>query len=250
MNKSQKLAELRHVVARCALPDTNPPVTLGHAGVDAVLGGGLRPGLHEVFAGDWCAGGFAACLAIRAAGNKPLFWVRPDYEAWEYGTVSAGGLLELGGDPARLVLLRAPDTAGALSAAADILNCPHVGALLLEIGGAPGCLDLVAGRRLSLTAAQAGLVLVLLRAGAAAAPSAALTRWQVGTAPSPPDDDDWGNPRWRAELVRNRLGGVGTFLLQWDCDNGIFRKRPQHAPHHGAVVSAPAHRSAETRLAI
>ena len=32
---------------------------------------GCRPGaLHEVFAGDWGAGGFAACLAILAAGTK------------------------------------------------------------------------------------------------------------------------------------------------------------------------------------
>ena len=36
---------------------------------------------------------------IRAAGKKPLFWVRPDYEAMEYGALSPTGLLELGGDP-------------------------------------------------------------------------------------------------------------------------------------------------------
>src|ERR1700722_4548173 len=101
MNRSEKIAELRHFVARYRLPDLRPPVALGHSGADAVLGGGLHPGVHEVFARDWCAGGFAAALAIRATTDSslkkgPLFWVRPDYEAFEYGGVSAKGLLELG----------------------------------------------------------------------------------------------------------------------------------------------------------
>lgn len=256
MNKSEKIAELRHVVARYGLPDLRSPAALGHGEADAVLKGGLRPGLHEVFPADWCAGGFAAGLAIRAAADPakqgPLFWVRPDYEALEYGALSATGLLEMGGDPARLVLLRAPNAEGALSAAADILSCPHVGTLVLEIGGMPHCLDLIASRRLALAAAEAGLAVILLRAGAKCEPSAALTRWRVAAAPSLLGDDDWGNPRWDAELVRHRAGGLGRFLLQWDCDHGVFRDaaQPKHAPHPGAVVSVPPHRPASSRIAI
>jgi protein ImuA len=246
MNKIEKLAELRRFLAPGALPDMRPPVALGHAAADAVLEGGLRPGLHEVFAAGWCAGGFAAGLAIRCAGGRPLFWIRPDYEALEYGAISASGLLELGGDPSGLMLLCAPNAAGALSAASDILSCPHVGTLLLEIGGMPRCLDLVASRRLALAASEAGLALILLRAGAEPEPSAALTRWQVRTAPSRLDDDDWGNPRWQAQLTRHRLGGLGDFFMQWDCDHGLFRDAAQaeHAPHPGAVVCAIADRPA------
>src|SRR3954465_3093866 len=86
MNKSEILADLSHSLTRYGLPPDRPALPLGVAGADAALGGGLIPGaLHEVYAGDWGAGGFAACLAIRAAGKKPLFWVRPDYEALEYG---------------------------------------------------------------------------------------------------------------------------------------------------------------------
>ena len=67
MNKSEKLAELRHFLARYGLPPDRPPFRWAMPAADAVLGGGLRPGaLHEVFAGDWGAGGFAACLAILA----------------------------------------------------------------------------------------------------------------------------------------------------------------------------------------
>ena len=256
MNKSEKIAELRHVVARYSLPDLRPPVALGHGGADAVLKGGLRPGLHEVFPADWCAGGFAVGLAIRAAADPakqgPLFWVRPDYEALEYGALSPTGLLEMGGDAARLVLLRAPNVAGALSAAADIVSCPHVATLVLEISGMPRCLDLIASRRLALTAAEAGLAVILLHAGAQEEPSAALTRWRVAAAPSLLGDDDWGNPRWDAELVRHRAGGLGRFTMQWDPDHGFFRDaaQPQHAPHPGSVVSAPSHRPAATRIAM
>ncbi len=61
MNKSAKLAELRHSLARYGLPPERKPLPTGHPQADAVLGGGLRPGsLHEVFAKGWCAGGFAA----------------------------------------------------------------------------------------------------------------------------------------------------------------------------------------------
>jgi protein ImuA len=256
MNKQEKIAELRHVVARYGLPDLRPPVALGHGEADRVLKGGLRPGLHEVFPADWCAGGFAAGLAIRVAADPakqgPLFWVRPDYEALEYGALSASGFLEMGGDAARLVLLRAPNAAGALAAAADILACPHVATLVLEIGGMPRCLDLIASRRLALAAAETGLAVILLRAGARAEASAALTRWRVAASPSLLGDDDWGNPRWDAELVRHRAGGLGRFTMQWDPDHGLFRDaaQSQHASHSGIVVSAPSYRPAETRIAV
>jgi protein ImuA len=246
MNKSTKLAELRHSLARYGLPPDRPQVPLGNKLVDDVLGGGLRPGaLHEVFARGWGAGGFAVLLALLAAQHSfngkggPLFWVRPDYEAMEYGALSPGGLAELGGDPRQLVMVRARGPADALSAASDILACPHVGALLLEMEGEPKCLDLVASRRLVLGAQESGVTAVMLRAGAIPAPSAALTRWQVASAPSSPRNDDWGNPVFDTELVRHRLGGLGRFLLKWNPEDGCF-----DTADTGAVAAAPADRQA------
>jgi protein ImuA len=248
MNNTAKIAELRHILARYGLPPERGPMPLGHAQADALLGGGLRPGaLHEVFAADWSAGGFAVALALRTAGTKPLFWVRPDYEAMEYGAISPGGLAELGGDPQALILVRTRGAAEALSAASDILACPHAGTLLLEISGMPKCLDLVASRRLAFAAGESGVTLVMLRCGAQAQPSAALTRWQVASAPSRTDDDDWGNPVFDAQLIRHRTGGLGHFLMQWN---------PQHAcfdtADTGAVVAAPSHRPAypQTQIAV
>ena len=138
MNKDAKLAELRHSLARYGLPPARAPIATGHPQADAVLGGGLRRGaLHEVFAEGWGAGGFAALLALMAARGKSLFWIRPDYEAMEYGAISPGGLLELGGDPRQLILVRTKNAADALCAANDILACGPVGAVLLEVEGMP-----------------------------------------------------------------------------------------------------------------
>jgi protein ImuA len=242
MNKSAQLAELRHFLARYGLPPERTPVATGHPQADAVLGGGLRPGsLHEVFAKGWSAGGFAVLLALLAAGRKPLFWVRPDYEAMEYGAVSPNGIAELGGNPQRLILIRTCNAADALSAANDILACPHVGALLLEIEGMPKCLDLVASRRLSLVAGESGVTVFLLRNGARPEPSAALTRWQAASVPSHAHDDDWGNPIFDAHLTRHRLGGLGNFLMQWNPEHVCFETADT-----GAVVRTPANRPAVT----
>jgi protein ImuA len=244
MNNSAKIAELRHSLARYGLPPDRPAVALGCAAADAVLGGGLRPGAcHEVFARGWGGSGFAALLAIRLTGTKPLFWIRPDYEALEYGAVSPNGLLELGGDPARLFQVRTRNAADALAAANDILACPHVGAVLLEVGAAPRCLDLVASRRLAFAAGESGASIVLLREGADEEPSAALTRWQATAAPSRADDDDWGNPRFAVALTRHRAGGLGQFIMEWNPNNGCF-----DTADTGAVAAAPVHRPAHPQI--
>jgi len=247
MNKIEKLQDLRHFLARYGLPPERRPISLGGTRVDQALGGGLMPGaLHEVFAEDWGAGGFAACLAIRTAGTKPLFWVRPDYEGLEYGGLHAQGIRELGGHPENLFLIKTANAAETLSAASDILSCPHVGALLLEISGQPRALDLVAGRKLNFLAGETGVTPILLREGAEALPSAALTRWHVSSSSS--QGDDWGLPSFTAELSRNRIGPTGRFHLTWNPDDGLFHElaREQFAPNPGRMAAASFDRPVET----
>ena len=241
MNKQEKLADLRHFLSRYSLPHDRPAVPLGLP--DAVLGGGLRPGAqHEVFVEDWGASGFAACLAIRAMGKKPLFWIRPDYAAMEYGALSATGFLELGGDPEKLLLLRAANSEDALSAAADILACPYMGAVVLELEGQAHALDLPASRRLGLIAEESGVTLFVLREGADARPSAAATRWQVRSLNARADDDDWGSPRYQARLTRHRLGGLDEWIMEWNPQDGNFR---QETAHIGAVAATVFDRPAD-----
>jgi len=215
-------------------------VPLGHAGADACLGGGLkRAALHEVFAQpghETAAAGFAAGLAARLAAGKNLLWIRQDYCALEFGELAATGLLELGLDPARVLLMRAAQAEDALRAALEALRCRALGAVAIELSGNPKCLDLTASRRLTLAAEENSVAALLLRFTARIEPGSAQTRWRVRAAPSPSQEENWGQPRVEAELTRNRQGATGCWVMEWSCDDGCFREC--EPADRGAVVSA------------
>jgi protein ImuA len=238
---------------RAAIAHTEPlgvRVGLGVPKLDDALAGGLmRGGLHEVFSApshEAAATAFVAGLTARLGG--PVCWIRQDYAGLEFGELAATGLFELGLDPSVLLLLRVPDAAGALKAAADALSTAALGAVVIEIMGAPKLLDLVAYRRLALAAGTGGVTVILLRLAAQSAGiGGAETRWLVRSAPSA--GEDWGQPVLEVELQRNRHGPAGQWAIAWSCDDGIFRPSDR-----GAVVLAssdrpPAAAMAETRTA-
>jgi hypothetical protein len=141
-----------------------------------------------------------------SGGSEPVLWClrRPDL----YGP----GLAAHGLDPARLLLVAAPDDNAILWAMEEGLRAPGLAAVVGEVGRLP----MVAGRRLQLAAERSGVTALLLRrwrsAAAAAAererPSAALTRWRVASLPGTAiPGPGIGRPRWRVELLRCR-GGV------------------------------------------
>lgn len=239
MNASPGLTSLRAIVADGMA--CHPRIPLGHEAADACLKGGLLAGaLHEVFPAEAgfesAASGFAAALAARAGRGRALLWIRQDFSALEFGEVSATGLLELGLDPARVLLLRVADVAGALRAAGDALSCTALGAVILDVPGMPKALDLVTSRRFTLAAARHGVGVILLRLAAKPDTSAAETRWMIRPARSVHTKDDWGFAAFAAALVRNRHGATGEWVMEWNGDERAFR-----APaHRGAVVSLPA----------
>ena len=224
-------------------------VALGHADADATLQGGLALGAtHEVFADagrqSAAATGFVAGLASRAAARRPLVWIRQDFTEIESGAVSMSGLAELGLDPRLLVTVRAADVEVALRTAADALACDAVGVVVLEIWGEARQFDLVASRKLTLAAQASGVTGLLLRMAAEPQPSTAETRWIVRAAHSPPAAQApcgaWGAPLLDAQLVRNRHGPVGRWIMEWKCDECLFEKP---AAYPQPVAAAPAHRS-------
>jgi protein ImuA len=249
--RTETLAKLRATLAKPlaakSSADSHARVPLGVA--DAALGGGLKRGTcHEVFARgghEAAATGFAAALAWRAASGKTVLWIRQDYCALEFGEVAATGLLELGIDPARVLLLRVAKPEDALRAATDALSCAALGAVVIELAGAPKVLDLTASRRLTLACAEKGVTALLLRFGAEPDASSAETRWLVRARASPANEENWGQPVFEAELVRNRQGGTGCWVMEWSCDNGCFREQADR----GAVVPAPCDRPASAALA-
>ena len=228
-------------------------VALGHVEADAMLQGGLvRGALHEVFAEGGRHGavatGFVAGLAHRLAGRRPLVWVRQDFTEIESGALSMSGLNELGLDPRLLVTVRAADAETALRVAADALACDALGAVVLDVWGEVRALDLVASRRLTLTARTSNVACLVLRTAATPSASTAETRWVVRAASSSSASEAWGAPMVDAQLVRNRHGSTWQWIMEWKCDEGLFREGIFHkdSGYPQPVAAAPAHRSFET----
>jgi protein ImuA len=247
--RTNTLASLRGSIERIeAHGEAYSPrrVALGHADADATLQGGLALGaMHEVFADagrqSAVATGFVAGLAGRASARRPLVWIRQDFTEIESGAVSMSGLSELGLDPRLVVTVRAADVDVALRTAADALACDAVGVVVLEVWGEARQLDLVASRKLTLAAQASGVTGLLLRMAAEPQPSTAETRWIVRAAHSSPAApwSAWGAPVFDAQLVRNRHGPVGRWIMEWKCDECLFGKP---AAYPQPVVAAPAHR--------
>jgi protein ImuA len=243
------LASLRKNVARLEAGEgaQDPQrVALGHDQADAMLQGGLTTGvLHEVFAaaGRQAAAatgfvfGLAGCISVR----RPLVVIRQDFAERETGALSPGGLAELGLDPRLMVTVRAPDVETSLRTAADALACDALGAVVLELWGDTPKLDLVGSRKLTLAAQASGVTALVLRIAAEPTPSTAETRWIVRTAPSLPGPawSAWGAPRFDAELIRNRHGQTGRWIMEWTCDAHRFS---QPAADSQPVAAAPADR--------
>jgi protein ImuA len=224
-------------------------VSLGHDEADSTLQGGLVSGaLHEVFADGRQAAsatGFVAGIAHRLAGQRYLLWVLQDFAARENGVPAMEGFAELGLDPRRIVMVRAHDADSALRAAADALACNALGAVVTELWGETRSFDLVASRKLTLTAMQSGVTALMLRIAAMPQASTAETRWMVRAAHSPPIEG-WGAPVLDTSLIRNRHGPSGRWIMEWNCDACRFRE-PQTHPR--PVVAAAADRSYRTASA-
>lgn len=221
----------RKVVARRAL---------GIRRADDWLGGGLRSdGLHEFYAaeGGDLAGtlGLALLLGLMPGeGGKPrpLLWLRSGGGRMApYGP----GLVELGLDPAAVILLSLPDGRAVLRAALDGVRAGATGAVLIELSGRQPLLDLTTTRRLVLAAGETGTTVLLVRANAGPSPSAAHSRWRVASAPSLAlEADAPGFPAFRVELLRHRGGREGlSMILEWNRDTASFREREEQ----GAVAA-------------
>lgn len=226
---------------------------LGHAGIDAVLGGGIERGkVHELFSADAAdvgsASGFAAMLARRIGGE--VLWLRQESAQWR-GRLHAPGLVGIGLDPDQLVMAVLPDPVALLRAAADVVRCPAVSVAIIELWKMPRVLDLTASRRLALAAEASGVTALMLRIDAKATPSAAQTRWSVGALPSRAlEANAPGHPALELELLRQRGRPAGErWQVEWDRDQGCFRDRQDgEAASPGAAFPLPPGRSIEGAL--
>lgn len=176
------------------------PVRLGPA-LDPLLpaGGLARGALHEL-AGP--AATSVVCAIARAALGRPglLVWCLDEAKARAEGLPWPPGLAARGLDPARLLLVRAPEPRAVAWAVEEALRSPAAAVVVGELARA----DLGLTRRLQLAAEAGGGLGLLLRPVRDPAPSAALTRWWIEPVPT-----GVGPTRLRLELWRVK-GGVET----------------------------------------
>ncbi len=210
---------------------------LGHGDVDRhFTAGGLGWGSHQLAgtAGDGLsARAFGLMLLARYLAERPSARALVVQEASalrETGGLYGPGLHALGLDPGRLVLVQTADGAGALRAINDALRARAPDILLAELGDGAGLADLSVTRRFNL-AAQKARALVLLTTPDLSATSAALTRWRVAAAPSVSTPGDGrrrrlGPPTLSLDLVRNRHGRTGQWILQWNSHDRAFQSVP------------------------
>lgn len=189
----------------------------GVAAIDRHLpGGGLRLGaLHEL--AD--AGGEGAFAPLFAAGilarrGGPVLWCLDRRDLF------APALASVGLHPDRVVYAETHRDAEVLALMEEGLRHPG----LAWVVGETGRLGLTPSRRLHLAAETSGATALVIRrapgrAGEAAPePSAAVTRWRIGPAPSRAlDAPGLGRGRWQVELVRCRGAEPCSWLME-ACD--------------------------------
>ena len=186
-------------------PDGGAALGLGISAIDGVLGGGLSCGaLHEIAAAHEtetaAATGFALALAARQAlpscesaartgasavstriTGRYLLWIAEDFSLAENGAPYGPGLDGAGIAPERLITVTAARDRDVLWAMEEALRCRAVGVVIGEMRSRG--IDQVMTRRLALAAAAGDTLGLLLRTTPHDEPSAAATRWIIGTAP-------------------------------------------------------------------
>lgn len=214
---------------------------LGAGGIDGA-------GLHEITAASPSLGDDAAAtlfivgIAARfaAGAGAPVAWALTRFDLYAPGVEQAG----LPGN--RLLYLQGKDETQALALAEDSLREGCFSAVVAEVKAA----DQTATRRLQLAAADGRTPMLLLRRWSKAnrdpldRPSAAMTRWRIGCAPSAPlAAPGVGRGRWIVELVRQR-GGIPFSLTFEACDDTGRLALPAAAPYRALAEARAASQAA------
>lgn len=263
-SSSEKLARLRQELGSRLMGINGPTgrtvpfspagscLPLGLPLIDAHLGGGLTRGaLHEIAGSD----------SDTELATQPAFFAsqlllqHPDLRAMWIATnadLYGSGLLALGLDPARLLLVESRQDAESLWALEEAARSGAVSLVIGEID----FLDLTASRRLQLAAEEKTCTILLLRRsrlmnkgkmGNGAKhrqPSAAVTRWQITPLPSRLIEDEnhsglarpgLGMPCWHLHLWRQRNGSPAAWNITLQ---GQHWQQMTPAPQRQSIMAA------------
>jgi protein ImuA len=264
----RQLAALEPIIAG----ECDALLALGNPVIDGALGGGLGlSALHEIAATREtdvaAASGFALALAARMTSSRvalatlgnawearkdasvsasTVLWIAEDLALAENGALYGPALDGIGIAPERLITVAAARGRDVLWAMEEALRCRAVGMVIGEMR--PRGIDQVATRRLALAAAAGNALGLILYTTSDDVPSAAVTRWNIDAACDAASRDAercLGPPRFRARLVRNRRGPLGTWIVEWNS----VEQRFELATHSEPVAGAAFDRSHRTAVA-
>ena len=211
---------------------------------DRLAAGGLdAAALHEIAAeapdlsDDAAATLFAAGIAARRAGHVLWALRRPD--------LFAPGLALAGLAPDRLLYAECGCDEDVLAVMEEGLRHGGLAAVVGEVGRAA----MASTRRLQLAAEEGETPALILKRWRRSGedplglPSAAVTRWRIGCAPSAPlPVAGVGKARWRIALARQRGGEPHQWIME-ACDAEGRLALPAE-PAYGQAPAAPHHRRA------
>jgi protein ImuA len=221
-NGSERLAALRAEVR--AIESAGAPrecLPFGVESIDARLaGGGLAcAALHEAapdragLSDDAAATLFLAAIAARRSldGGATVLWALARRDLF------APGLALAGLAPARVLYAECGRDEDVLAVMEEGLRHGGLAAVVGEVRRVP----MAATRRLQLAAEESGTMALMLKRwrrgdeDPLAAPSAAVTRWRIGSAPSGAlPVPGIGRPRWRIALARQRGGEPHHWIME------------------------------------
>jgi len=248
-SRARALDTLRSAIA---VPQAtgSPSLPFGIDALDRRMGaGGVDgAGLHEVapasatMGDDAAATLFVAGIAARfaTAPTANVAWVLTRFDLY------APGVEQAGLSASTLLYLQGKDEMEALALAEDALREGCFAAVVAEVTRA----DQTATRRLQLAASDGRTPMLLLRRWARAGrdplerPSAAMTRWRIGCAPSVPlPSPGVGRGCWTIELVRQRNGAACSLQLE-ACDDTGRLALPAAARDRAAAQARATSRAA------
>jgi protein ImuA len=221
MSADTRLAALRAEIALLAEGKRGGARAHVPFGLDAIdrrlAGGGLaEAALHEVagaspgLGDDAAATLFAASIAARI-GEGTVLW------ALSRRDLFAPGLAQIGLAPDRLLYAECRRDEEVLAVMEEGLRHGGLAAVVGEVGR----VAMAATRRLQLAAEEGGTMALMLKRWRRSGedplglPSAAVTRWRLGVAPSAPlPVPGLGRARWHLALARQRGGEPFNLLVE------------------------------------
>ena len=207
---------------------TEAGLNLGRPIDEHFIGGVFPAGVHQCAGARMEDGAARYLLALAAFAARPrtgaevrLLVVQEDDAIREYGQLHGPGLEAFGVDVRQAAFVRTHSGTEALEVVDEALRAQAAPFLTLELRRGSALADTAVTRRLNLQARRSGAFVFLITPDLDGT-SAAMTRWRAGAQTSQAARRRVGPPAVQLDLVRNRSGQTGGWVVEWSAQQRRF----------------------------